>query len=355
MRLFAAFALLITTPAMAQVVSIDVPSVGVTRINNAITFSQRTFDAPTMSGEPAGVVRISTTQGVLTLSGTAGLEFQTGDGDDDAEMVFSGSRDAVNTALDGLRLNPPMDFAGRATINLSADGQAASWHVSINRAFNAGAARNALLADVRSIHSGQNPGYMVAFGPTAHDIAFYTDGASEGPVVAAAGWGRGLVIAMPDHQMLNMHQYGEASGAFYRNGITWLGGDGLEVRIVTLSNEVAGWLRDQGYLNVAVSAEADLAGALANADVFIPPWLGSNPSEAALETIGAFVRGGGGLFVCDYGVGYQWWWGRPIYQAPGNLLLREAGIGFAGGNRGDRGIMEITRTRGREPTRASPP
>ena len=53
---------------------------------------------------------------------------------------------------------------------------------------------------------------MVAFGEDAHDVAFYAEGFSGGTAVIAAGWGAGKVIAMPDHQMLNMHAYGEASG-----------------------------------------------------------------------------------------------------------------------------------------------
>ena len=53
------------------------------------------------------------------------------------------------------------------------------------------------------------------------------------------------------------------------------------------------------------------------------------------------MRGGGGLFMCDYGVGYEWWWGGPIYEAPGNRLLREAGIGFVGGNRWDNDVINV--------------
>ena len=64
--------------------------------------------------------------------------------------------------------------------------------------------------------------------------------------------GAGKVIAMPDHQMLNMHAYGEASGRLYRNGLAWLGGAGSGIRIVTLSSEIGSWLTNQGYQNVTV-------------------------------------------------------------------------------------------------------
>ena len=157
----------------------------------------------------------------------------------------------------------------------------------------------------------------------------------------AAGWGAGKIIAMPDHQMLNMHTYGEASGRLYRNGLTWLGGTGTGIRIVTLSAEIGGWLTNQGYQNVTVTNNAGLEAALANADVLVAAWLGSRVGDRLRERVANFVGGGGGLFICEYGVGYEWWWGKPIYEAPGNRLLREAGIGFVGGNRWDNDVINI--------------
>ena len=41
-------------------------------------------------------------------------------------------------------------------------------------------------------------------------------------------------------------------------------------------------------------------------------------------------------------MGYDWWWNKYIYQAPGNLLLREAGLGFAGGHQWELGVMDAT-------------
>jgi len=346
MRLVFSVFILLPGLAMAQLASIVAPPLGVTRVNDPVTFSQQGFDAPRLAGEFDGPVRLTTDRGHLSLSGTAGLAFETGDGEADAEMVFTGTTDAINSALNGLTLAPPMGYAGRATISLSADGQSESWHVAINRNMEPSTARDVILEGVESIHGGVQPGFMVAYGPTAYDIAFYAEGASAGPVVTAASWGEGHVMALPDHQALNMDAYGEQSGTLYRNGISWLGGEGLAVRIVTLSNDVARWLRAQGYENVSTTQIPRLGDALSNADVFVPAWLDPDASDAILDAIGAFVRSGGGLFICDYGVGYDWWWGLPIYRAPGNRLLREAGIGFSSGNRWDEGVVEIVRAEG---------
>ena len=68
---------------------------------------------------------------------------------------------------------------------------------------------------------------------------------------------------------------------------------------------------------------------LAGAAVLVPPWLGASESDEAMAAIGEFVRGSGALYLADYGKGYNIWWQKPIYDAPGNRLLREAGIGFA--------------------------
>jgi hypothetical protein len=40
------------------------------------------------------------------------------------------------------------------------------------------------------------------------------------------------------------------------------------------------------------------------------------------------------------GVGYDWWWNKDMDQAPGNLLLREAGLGFIDGHRWDTDVID---------------
>ena len=60
-------------------------------------------------------------RGAFSLGSIADLTLTSGDGADDAAMVFSGSLNAVNTALDGLIYTPPADYNGavylKTTIN----------------------------------------------------------------------------------------------------------------------------------------------------------------------------------------------------------------------------------------------
>ncbi len=64
-----------------------------------------------------------TAGGTLTLSGAAGLTFSVGDGADDATMTFTGSLAAINTALDGLSFQPPLNATGSSTLTLTTDDQ----------------------------------------------------------------------------------------------------------------------------------------------------------------------------------------------------------------------------------------
>lgn len=61
--------------------------------------------------------------GTLSLAGTAGLTFTTGDGTSDAALTFTGSPDAVNTALDGLTYRPDADYNGADTLTVVTDDQ----------------------------------------------------------------------------------------------------------------------------------------------------------------------------------------------------------------------------------------
>ncbi|GJE00636.1 tandem-95 repeat protein [Methylobacterium isbiliense] len=69
-------------------------------------------------GTGAATVTLSVTSGVLTLSGTTGLTFASGDGSADASMTFTGALAAINAALDGLTYAPPANGTGSATLTL---------------------------------------------------------------------------------------------------------------------------------------------------------------------------------------------------------------------------------------------
>ena len=66
-------------------------------------------------------VTLNGTNGLITLSGTAGLTFSTGDGTADATMTFTGTIANINTALDGLSFDPTSDFNGAASLQIITD------------------------------------------------------------------------------------------------------------------------------------------------------------------------------------------------------------------------------------------
>ncbi len=206
------------------------------------------------------------------------------------------------------------------------------------------AARDAILAGVEKIHGGNQPGRMIAYGPTSFAVGNYAGGPGEGCVIAAAAWGEGRVVAVPDHQMLNMDAYGDQgdSGKFYTNALTWLAQtDAKDIRVASTGHSgFQTWLAGQGYTGIA---EEDASYAdLQDVDVLIG-WMGASMSQEHLNGIAEFVKTGGGLFLAEYGVGYSWWWNKPISDAPGNMLLRDIGIAFPGGNRWETELIDIER------------
>ena len=61
--------------------------------------------------------------GTLTLNGTAGLTFTTGDGVADTAMTFTGNIAAINAALDGLYFMPDVDFSGGTNFQMWVNDQ----------------------------------------------------------------------------------------------------------------------------------------------------------------------------------------------------------------------------------------
>ncbi|MEW6348652.1 MAG: DUF4347 domain-containing protein [Thermodesulfobacteriota bacterium] len=63
-------------------------------------------------------VQLSVSNGTLTLSGTGGLTFTSGDGSGDPVMAFTGSLNNINAALDGLRFDPTLNWNGSTSLQV---------------------------------------------------------------------------------------------------------------------------------------------------------------------------------------------------------------------------------------------
>lgn len=107
--------------------AITVPGAQTTTEDIALTFSAAGGNAISVAdpdADPNPVqVTISTADGVLSLSGVAGLTFTVGDGTADANMTFTGALAAVNAALDGLMFQPTLNLTGAGVLNIAVDDQ----------------------------------------------------------------------------------------------------------------------------------------------------------------------------------------------------------------------------------------
>ncbi|MBI3155174.1 MAG: cadherin-like domain-containing protein, partial [Burkholderiales bacterium] len=90
--------------------------------DTTLVFSSANGNAIAIADADAGgglvEVVLTATQGSLTLGGTAGLSFITGDGSDDALLQFTGTVADINAALEGLSFAPTADYAGPASLQI---------------------------------------------------------------------------------------------------------------------------------------------------------------------------------------------------------------------------------------------
>jgi hypothetical protein len=98
--------------------------------NSSLTFSGGNSNQISTSDVDAGSspvqVSLAVSHGTLTLSGTSGLNFVTGDGTNDGSMVFTGTISDVNTALDGLVYTPGANFHGSDSLSFTTNDQGAT-------------------------------------------------------------------------------------------------------------------------------------------------------------------------------------------------------------------------------------
>ena len=195
------------------------------------------------------------------------------------------------------------------------------------------AARTALLSGVNEIAVVGSPGRVAVFDPPgaksgqgAFAVARDKDWDT---TVAAALWGRGRIVAYPHPGYLDFSRFGgtDDTGRLYQNSIRWTTRSGSRSqRIVTPRTEVATWLKANGYTDVV--HRRDWENALADAALLVVEL--RHPSRAQSAALRRFVRGGGGLISGGLGWGYQQL-GDDIPTLAGNVLLREAGLGWADG------------------------
>ena len=104
-----------------------VPGAQTTNEDTALVFSAGNSNAIQISDADAGSGNLQVTLGVshgtLTLASTTGLSFTTGDGSDDANIVFTGTLADINTALATLTYMPAANYQGTDTLGITTNDQ----------------------------------------------------------------------------------------------------------------------------------------------------------------------------------------------------------------------------------------
>lgn len=105
----------------------SVPGTQTVAPNGTITFNSGNSNLISISDADAGSnavkITLSSTNGTMSLSGTTGLTFTTGDGTSDSSMVFTGTVTNINTALNGMTYSPTSNYFGAAAVTLTTDDQ----------------------------------------------------------------------------------------------------------------------------------------------------------------------------------------------------------------------------------------
>ncbi len=100
----------------------SVPGAQSTDEDTALVFNTTNGNLISISDADAGssvlAVSLSVNDGIVTLSGTAGLTFISSSNGSTA-MTFSGTLTDINAALDGLTFNPDADFNGAVTLQMT--------------------------------------------------------------------------------------------------------------------------------------------------------------------------------------------------------------------------------------------
>ena len=196
--------------------------------------------------------------------------------------------------------------------------------------------RDQLLTGVSQLAKVGSPGNIAVFDPPGAPagqgaFAIMHDGEYQ-PMVAAAKWGSGRIVAFGHNGYVDFSRVGDDldTGQFYLNSVAWTS-DTTDTNPVVVTDELGTqtWLLSQGLTNVSV--HSDWENHLTGANLLVTE-LGRIVSSAKQVAVSNFVQAGGGLITGGTGWGYQSL-GADLVTLPGNEVLREAGIAWPAGIR----------------------
>jgi len=194
--------------------------------------------------------------------------------------------------------------------------------------------RSALLQGVGEFPATGVPGGICAFGPQAFAVIAGKDGKkAELPVVAAARWEKGRVVALGHNGYLGFFDSG--AGTLLVNAARWAAGDATtsakpKIGVVGNASLVA-HLKGAGFDAEALDGK-NWNTRLANVRVVCVDAHKIQPDD--IEKVARFVRNGGGLVTAA--TGWGWLYGGKdktllATEFAGNKLLASAGLVFTAG------------------------
>jgi len=199
--------------------------------------------------------------------------------------------------------------------------------------FNADADRSALLQGITEIGAPGVPGGVCVFGPQAFAVIAGKDGKKDFlPVVAAARWEKGRVVALGHNGYLGA--FDSDNGTMLVNAARWAVGEtaSSKPKIGVVGNApLAAHLKSAGLEAEALEGKNWNTRLTAFRAVIIDA---HKIQQEDIEHLARYVRGGGGLVTAATGWGWLYGGKDKTLLAtvfPGNKLLEPAGIVFTAG------------------------
>ncbi|MDR0871609.1 MAG: M60 family metallopeptidase [Planctomycetaceae bacterium] len=175
------------------------------------------------------------------------------------------------------------------------------------------------------------PGPLCVFGRNAAAVIAGKEGNTSGPLVAAAKYKDGRVVAFGHDGYLSKTALSQFGGqTLLKNILRWLAQNKNDVRIAVIGNPAfAEYIKELGYSVQPVNRLTDIKD---NAQIIVLD--GSRITEQQVSELEKFITNGGGVLTASLGWGWLQVSGKTDLQTEhgGNLLLAPLGIVWADGS-----------------------
>lgn len=187
-----------------------------------------------------------------------------------------------------------------------------------------------LLDGVKEIGVPGVPGTLAVWGDDAFPVLLGTADRHLQPVVAAAQWGKGRVVAFSHDSYASTATASVAdTGRLLQNSLRWLA-TGVRKdaapRVGCIGSDLGVWAKAYGF-DARILQKDAVRDDLASLDVLV--LADTNIDEGGVKAVASFVARGGGLFVAQT----AWGWlqlnpGKTLRDNPLVRLLAPAGLGW---------------------------